>query len=114
MTQKGDGMEQHKYLDIPVGTRFRTASRVPADGYYHFVEHIAPSDCAPSDEERSMYFMRGELIPSCKRCGKRAVWELKEHKFETTREIWQTQNDYVLKNVRGDRPDVPYPGGKMR
>ncbi len=107
-------MEQHKYLNIPVGTRFRTAERVPIDGDYQFVEHIVSSDCSPLDAERTIYFMRGDLIPPCKHCGKRGIWELKEAKFETTPDIWQKQNEYVLKYVRGDRPDLPYPGGAKR
>jgi hypothetical protein len=107
-------MQERKYLDIPVGTRTRTAARVPIDGEYEFVEHVVSSDCSPSDAERTMYFVRGSLMPPCKRCGKRGIWELKEAKFETTSDIWQKQNEYVLKNVRGDRPDVPYPSGSQR
>ena len=107
-------MQQRRHLDIPVGTRTRTAARVPIDGDYVFVEHIVSSDCRPSDAERLAYFMRGDLIPPCQRCGKRCIWELKEAKFETTPEIWQKQTDYVLKHVRGDRPDVPYPSGSKR
>ncbi len=107
-------MQQGKYLNIPVGTRVRTAARVPIDGDYQFAEHIVSSDCSPSDAERTIYLMRGELMPPCRRCGKRAIWELKEAKFETTPDIWKTQNEYVLKNVRGDRPDVPYPSGSKQ
>jgi hypothetical protein len=107
-------MKERKYLDIPVGTRTRTAARVPIDGDYQLVEHVVSSDCSPSDTERQAYLMRGEVMPPCRLCGKRAIWELKEAKFETTRDIWQTQNEYVLKNVRGDRPDVPFPGGNKR
>jgi len=104
-------MQQHKYLDIPVGTRVRTAARVPIDGDYQFVEHIVSSDCSPSDAERTIYLMRGNLIPACKRCGKRGIWELKEAKFESTHGIWNKQNEYVLRVVRGDRPDLSYPSG---
>ncbi len=107
-------MQPRKYLDIPVGTRVRTAARVPIDGHYQLVEHIVSSDCSPSETERQAYLMRGELVPPCKLCSKRAIWELKEAKFETTRDIWQKQNEFVLKDVRGDRPDVPYPGGTKR
>jgi hypothetical protein len=107
-------MQQRKYLDIPVGTRVRTAARVPIDGDYEFVEHIATSDCSPSDAERASYLVRGDLMPRCKRCGKRGIWELKEARFDTEPDIWQTQNEYVLKNVRGDRPDIPYPSGTKR
>lgn len=107
-------MQKRVYLDIPVGTKLRTAARVPIDGDYQFVEHIVTSDCSPTDAERTLYLMRGGLIPPCQRCSKRAVWELKEAKLETTGEVWQKQNEYVLKNVRGDRPDVPYPSGSKK
>jgi len=105
-------MEQRKMIDVPVGTAVRSSNRAPIDGDYELVEHIAPSDCSPSGDERVAYFGRGELLPPCKRCGKRGVWKLKETKFMITPE--QDQTEYVLKEVRGDRPDVSYPSGMKR
>jgi hypothetical protein len=107
-------MEKRKSLDIAVGTEVRTSSRVPVDGYYEFVEHLAATDCSPSTDERLTYLMRGELVPRCKCCGKRGIWKLKDAKFETTPHIWHTQTDYVLRNVRGDCPDLPWPRGAKR
>ena len=103
---------QQKNLDIPVGTTVRSSSRVPIDGDYEFVEHIAPSDCSPSAEERKLYLLRGELVPMCKRCGKRGIWKLTESKFDIPPE--RDQTPFVLKEVRGDRPDLPYPSGAKR
>ena len=102
-------MQQRKMIDIPLGTTVRTAARAPIDGDYEFVEHIAPSDCSPSAAERKLYFFRGELLPPCKRCGKRGIWKLAEYRFDILPERDNTQ--FVLKEVRGDRPDVPYPSG---
>ncbi|MBM3156504.1 MAG: hypothetical protein FJ004_04380 [Chloroflexi bacterium] len=107
-------MEQRKRIDIPVGTEVRSSSRVPIDGYYEFFEHCVSSDCSPSTDERVTYLMRGELVPRCKRCGKRGKWKLKDARFETTPDVWRKQTDYVLANVRGDRPDLPLPRGAKR
>jgi hypothetical protein len=107
-------MELRRSLDIPRGTEVRASSRVPIDGYYEFVEHVVPTDCNPSTDERVIYFMRGGVVPGCKRCGKRSTWRLKEAKFETITDVWKTQTDYVLANVRGDRPDLPWPRGAKR
>jgi len=107
-------MEQRKGIDIPVGTEVRSSGRVPIDGYYEFTEHAIPTDCSPSNAERITYFMRGGVVPGCKRCGKRSTWRLKEAKFETTPDIWRTQTDYVLGNIRGDCPDLPWPRGAKR
>ncbi len=105
-------MQQRKMIDIPLGTTVRSSNRAPIDGDYEFVEHIASSDCSPSAEERKLYLFRGELLPPCKRCGKRGIWKLTEYRFEIPPEMDKTQ--FVLKEVRGDRPDVTYPSGTKR
>ena len=102
-------MEQHRKLDIPIGTTLRSAARAPIDGNYELVEHIASSDCSPSAEERKLYLLRGELVPPCRRCGKRGIWKLTESWFEIPPE--RNQTPFVLKEIRGDRPDLPYPSG---
>lgn len=105
-------MEQRKMIDIPVGTTVRSSARAPTDGDYEFVEHVAPSDCSPSGEESVVYRGRGELLPTCNHCGKRGVWKLKETRFDIPPE--QDKTGFVLKEVRGDRPDVAYPSGTKR
>ena len=105
-------MQQQKKLDVPIGTTVRSAARAPIDGDYELVEHIASSDCSPSDAERKLYLMRGELLPPCKRCGKRGIWKLTEYRVEIPPEMDQTP--FVLKEIRGDRPDVPWPSGTKR
>ena len=102
-------MEQRKRIDVPVGTTVRSSNRAPIDGDYEFVEHIASSDCKPSGAEEIIYIGRGELLPPCKRCGKRGIWKLKGSRFQITPE--QDQTEYVLREVRGDRSDLPYPSG---
>jgi len=105
-------MQQRKMLDIPVGTTVRSSNRAPIDGDYEFVEHIASSTCKPSGAESSIYLLRGELLPPCKSCGKRGIWKLTGSKFEISPE--KDQTPYVLKEIRGDRPDVPYPSGTKK
>jgi hypothetical protein len=107
-------MELRRSLDIPRGTEVRASSRVPIDGYYEFVEHVVTTDCNPSTDERVIYLMRGGVVPRCKRCAKRSTWRLGEAKFETIPDIWRTQTDYVLGNIRGDCPDLPWPRGAKR
>jgi hypothetical protein len=105
-------MQQRKMIDIPLGTEVRTAIRAPIDGDYEFVQHIATSKCKPSAKESRVYKFRGELLPPCPKCAKRAVWKLVEYKFEIPPE--RNKTEYVLKVVRGDRPNVPYPSGTKR
>jgi hypothetical protein len=105
-------MEQRKMIDIPIGTTVRSSSRSPIDGVYEFVEHVASSDCKPSGADVSLYLHRGELMPFCKKCGKRGIWKLTESKFEIKPE--EDHTEYALKVVRGDRPDIPYPSGTKR
>jgi len=104
--------QQRKMIDIPLGTEVRTAIRAPIDGDYEFVKHIVDSSCKPAAKEKRVYKFRGELLPRCPKCGKRAIWKLVEYKFEVSAEIDHTA--YVLKEVRGDRPNVPYPAGAKR
>lgn len=102
-------MQQRKMIEIPIGTEVRTANRAPIDGEYELVAHINSSECKPSGKEGKVYRFRGELLPLCPRCGKRGIWKLVEYKFEIPSE--KDNTPYVLKAVRGDRPDVPYPSG---
>ena len=105
-------MQQRKMIDIPLGTEVRTALRAPIDGDYEFVKHIVDSSCKPAAKEKKVYRFRGELLPRCPKCSKRAVWKLVEYKFDIIPE--RNKTDYVLKVVRGDRPGVPYPSGTKR
>lgn len=105
-------MEQRRMIDVPIGQTVRSAARAPIDGDYEFVEHLVSTDCKPSGAEATAYLMRGELMPRCKLCGKRGIWKLTESKFEISPE--RDNTPYVLEVVRGDRPDVPYPGGAKR
>ncbi len=105
-------MEQRKMIDVPVGTKVRSNLRAPIDGDYEFVEHVAASSCKPAKGERSVYRGRGELLPTCKRCGKRGVWKLTQSRFDIPAE--KNNTEFVLREVRGDRADVPYPAGTKR
>ena len=103
-------MQQRQMIDVPVGTTIRSNVRAPIDGDYEFVEHIAPSDCRPGGEDAKVYRGRGELLPKCKVCDKRGIWKLIEAKFE----IVKNNSPWVLKEVRGDRPDITYPSGAKK
>jgi hypothetical protein len=105
-------MQQRKMIDIPLGTEVRTAIRAPIDGDYQFVQHVAASKCKLSAKESRVYKFRGELLPPCPKCGKRSVWKLVEYKFEIPPE--RNKTEYILKVVRGDRPNVPYPSGTKK
>ena len=105
-------MQQRKMIDIPIGTEVRTAFRAPIDGDYEFVKHVASSTCKPTAKQSKVYNFRGELLPTCPKCGKRAIWKLIEYKFEVPHD--RNKTDYVLEIVRGDRPDVAYPAGTKR
>ena len=105
-------MQQRKMIDIPIGTEVRTANRAPIDGDYELVHHVVSSECKPSAKEGKVYKFRGELLPPCSRCGKRAIWKLAEYKFDVPPERDKTR--FVLKEVRGDRPDVLYPSGMKK
>ncbi len=105
-------MQESKKLAIALGTTVRAAARAPIDGDYEFVEHVKPSDCSPSAEERKLYRFRGELLPPCKRCGKRGIWKLTGYRFDIAPESDNTE--FVLREVRGDRSDVAYPAGEKR
>ena len=104
-------MEQKK-LDVPIGTTVRSAARAPIEGDYELIEHIASSDCSPSAKERKLYLLRGEVLPPCKRCGKRGIWKLTESRFEISPERDNTA--FAVNVVRGDRPDVPWPSGAKK
>jgi hypothetical protein len=99
-------------LDIPIGTTVKSSDRAPVDGDWEFVEHIGSSNCRPSAKERKVYLFRGQLLPVCKRCGERGIWKLISHRFEIPPD--KDNTPFVLKAVRGDRPDVPYPAGSKR
>jgi hypothetical protein len=105
-------MEQRKMIDIPLGTTVRSSLRAPIDGVYEFGEHLVASDCKPAGEQASLYKFRGELLPPCPKCGKRGVWKLAEYKFEIPPN--RDRTEWVLKTVRGDRPDVDYPSGAKK
>ena len=105
-------MQQRKMIDIPLGTEVRTALRAPIDGDYEFVKHLVDSKCKPLAKESKVYRFRGELLPRCPKCSQRAVWKLVEYKFEVPPD--RNRTPYVLKVVRGDRPDVAYPSGTKR
>lgn len=105
-------MEEKHMINVPIGTTVRSSFRAPIDGEYEFVEHVASSACSPSGADSIAYKFRGQLLPVCGSCGKRSVWKLKEVKFEISPELDRTE--YIVKNVRGDRPDVPYPAGAKK
>ena len=102
-------MEQRKMIEIPIGTTVRSNVRAPIDGDYEFVEHIHASGCSPSGEGLKVYKGRGQLLPTCPSCGKRAVWKLTGSRFDIPPD--EDHTEYVLREVRGDRPDVSYPSG---
>jgi hypothetical protein len=108
-SERGNRMQQRKMIEIPIGTEVRSSVRAPIDGDYVFVEHAKPTDCEPSGEQAKTYRLRGELVPLCKTCGKRAIWSLVQSNSDISPE--KDQTSWVLKEVRGDRPDVAYPSG---
>ncbi len=105
-------MEQRHMVDIPIGTTVRSANRAPIDGDYEFVEHVASSDCRPTGADTKIHLGRGQMMPRCPKCGKRGIWKLTEISFDIPPE--QNVTDWVVKTVRGDRPDQPYPAGSKK
>lgn len=105
-------MAQRKMIDIPIGSTARSHARAPIDGDYQFVEHHQASDCKPSGADATIYIGRGQLMPTCKSCGKRGTWKLTESRFDIPEE--QNKTPFALKELRGDRPDVAYPAGTKR
>jgi hypothetical protein len=105
-------MEQRHMVDIPIGTTVRSFSRAPIDGDYEFVEHVAASTCKPTGAGTRVHLGRGQMMPRCSACGKRGIWKLTQIGFDIPPE--QDKSAYVLKVVRGDRPDVPYPSGTKK
>jgi hypothetical protein len=103
-------MDQRKMIDVPVGTPVRSSVRAPIDGQYEFAEHLAQTDCKPGGADATIYRGRGELLPACRVCGKRGVWKLAEAKYEVVKD----NTPFVVKEVRGDRPDLAYPSGSKR
>lgn len=110
---EGALMEQRKMIDIPIGTKVKTSFRAPIDGDYELVEHNHPTDdCKATSGQFIVYRGRGELLPSCPVCGLRGIWELMESRFDISPE--RDNTPFVLKQVRGDRPNVTYPSGTKR
>ena len=105
-------MEQRHMVDVPIGTTVRSFNRAPIDGDYEFVEHVTASNCKPTGASARIYVGRGQMLPRCSVCGKRAVWKLAETRFDIPPE--ENMTPYVVKVVRGDRPDVPYPSGAKK
>ena len=101
-----------RMLDIEIGTTVRSATRAPVDGTYEFVEHVEPTDCTPPADQRTVYRLRGELMPKSPGCDKRCLWKLTEINFDIPPEMDHTE--YAIKVIRGDNPDVAYPAGEKK
>ena len=99
-------------LDVQVGATVRSAGRAPTNGTYEFVEHVEPTDCTPPQEQRTVYLLRGELMPKSPVCDKRCLWKLVDISYEIRPE--RDSTEYAIKVVRGDNPDVPYPAGQKK
>lgn len=103
-------MAERKMIEVPVGTAVRSSVRAPIDGEYEFEEHLTQTACKPAGADAKMYRGRGELLPPCKVCGKRGIWKLTEAKYEVVKD----NTAFVLKEVRGDRPDIQFPAGSKQ
>jgi hypothetical protein len=109
---KGDYMEKQKMLDVQVGTTVRSAARAPIDGTYEFVEHVESTDCTPPEGQRTVYLLRGEIMPRSPACNKRCLWNLVDISYEIRPD--KDSTEYAIKVVRGDNPDIPYPAGEKK
>ena len=103
--------EKHMY-DVPLETVVKSSYRAPIDGIYEFIEHHTASDCKPSGDKAKIYLGRGELLPTCLACSKRGSWKLVDYKFDIPND--KNNTPFVLREVRGDRSDVPYPSGTKK
>ncbi len=101
-----------RMLDVQTGTTVRSAGRAPVDGTYEFVEHVESTDCTPPEDQRTVYLMRGEVLPKSPVCNKRCLWKLVDIVYEIRPE--KDSTEYAIKVVRGDNPDIPYPAGEKK
>ena len=57
--------------------KFHTDQTVPSTGTYHFAGHMENSACQPTENEKRIQIVAGEIFPPCRRCKTGAFWEIR-------------------------------------
>ena len=57
--------------------KFHTDPTVPSTGRYHFARHMQDSTCLPTENEKRIQIVAGEIFPPCLHCKTRAFWEIR-------------------------------------
>ena len=57
--------------------KFHTDQSVPSTGTYHFAGHMENSACQPTENEKRIQIVAGEIFPPCRHCKTGAFWEIK-------------------------------------
>ena len=57
--------------------KFHTDQSVPSTGTYHFAGHMENSACQPTENEKRIQIVAGEIFPPCLHCKTRAFWEIR-------------------------------------
>ena len=57
--------------------KFHTDQSVPSTGTYHFAAHMENSTCQPTENEKRIQIVAGEIFPPCRHCKTGAFWEIK-------------------------------------
>lgn len=60
-----------------VMVKFHTDQAVPSTGTYHFAGHMQNSACHPTENEKRIEIVAGEIFPPCLHCKTRAFWEIR-------------------------------------
>ena len=57
--------------------KFHTDQSVPSTGTYHFAGHMENSACQPTENEKRIQIVAGEIFPPCRHCKTGAFWEIR-------------------------------------
>ena len=57
--------------------KFHTGQSVPSTGTYHFAGHMENSACQPTENEKRIQIITGEIFPPCLQCKTGAFWEIR-------------------------------------
>lgn len=60
-----------------VMVKFHTDQAVPSTGTYHFAGHMENSACQPTENEKRIQIVAGEIFPPCLHCKTGAFWEIR-------------------------------------
>ncbi|MBL5982254.1 hypothetical protein NAAC61_09780 [Petrotoga sp. 8T1HF07.NaAc.6.1] len=62
---------------MPIGARYRTGQRSPANAYYKWVEYTDGTRTPlPTNEEMKIHLETDETFPPINSCDKGAIWEM--------------------------------------